>query len=435
MHIDRAHKVTVPREPTGAACPISVLGLVFVPTARTLATRSSFRASEARDVGLFRFVSQIVDIFPVLPQSHALIVMPSAVLAAHTVRIANEERTDVVLDAEVDHLPGGLVPHIADTPVRAGTHLVPGPLQLLPPARILLATRLLLGDLADLSVALPFEAANASSRDDQRFLSVCRCSSKVYLAEIDGSAVFTRHFFGLWGFNADMQFKPSVPHKGHGSTVFGQIERQHQRSTSPSHRQNDAPLPSNHGLSRPRDWVEAFGAPGVFHAHLRVCLAKLARGLNVGKEGMHDHLYRLTLQSKTAFGRLLQFMAPRPCAVSPSGRFVGFHAVIPDLSCLLLSRLQSVKLACREMVEPIYANGLHGMILVWMSLHQVGKTRYSFCCMDSSDGELPGTTTSASTPEPSHREQLEHDRVNLSYARAFYPQERLSVEPGETHCN
>src|SRR2546421_7259961 len=59
MHIDRTHEITVSREPASAACPISSLGLVFMPTARTLARCPSFGASEARDVSRFRFVGEI----------------------------------------------------------------------------------------------------------------------------------------------------------------------------------------------------------------------------------------------------------------------------------------------------------------------------------------------------------------------------------------
>lgn len=52
MHIDRANEITVSREPAGTACPISSLGLVMMPTARTLARSSSFGASEAQDASL-----------------------------------------------------------------------------------------------------------------------------------------------------------------------------------------------------------------------------------------------------------------------------------------------------------------------------------------------------------------------------------------------
>ena len=62
MHIDRADEITMAREPASAAGPISAFGLLFMPASGTLATCSSFGAGEARDVSLFRFVGEIVDI-------------------------------------------------------------------------------------------------------------------------------------------------------------------------------------------------------------------------------------------------------------------------------------------------------------------------------------------------------------------------------------
>ncbi len=149
MHIDRANEVTVSREPANSACPISSLGLVFMPTHRTPARCASFRAGEAHDVGSFGFVGEIVDIFTIFPQGHPLVVVSAIIPIAHPMRIADEERTDLVLNAEVDDLSGGLMPQIADTPLSPTALLVLSPLQFLPSARILLATRLLLSNFAN----------------------------------------------------------------------------------------------------------------------------------------------------------------------------------------------------------------------------------------------------------------------------------------------
>src|SRR5947209_4005006 len=89
MHIVRANKTTMAPETAGAAAPISVLGFMTMPTSGTLATGSSFRASEARDVSLFGFVGQIVDIFPILPLAHALVVMFATILLAHPMWVAD----------------------------------------------------------------------------------------------------------------------------------------------------------------------------------------------------------------------------------------------------------------------------------------------------------------------------------------------------------
>jgi hypothetical protein len=90
MHIDRADQITVSREPAGAACPISSLGLVCTPTARTPARCSSFGAGEAQDMGLFGFVAEIVDVLAIFPQGHTLIVISATVPVAYPMRVANE---------------------------------------------------------------------------------------------------------------------------------------------------------------------------------------------------------------------------------------------------------------------------------------------------------------------------------------------------------
>ena len=75
MHIHRSNNVTVPGKATSFTCPISSFGLVFMLTDRTLATCSSFGASEAHDVGLLGFVGEIVDILAIFPEGHALVVV------------------------------------------------------------------------------------------------------------------------------------------------------------------------------------------------------------------------------------------------------------------------------------------------------------------------------------------------------------------------
>jgi hypothetical protein len=85
MHIDRTDQIPMPGKLARAADPISAFGFVFLPTARTLARCSSFGAGEARDVSLFRFVGQVVAIFAIFPQGHALIVVPTSVLVTNPV--------------------------------------------------------------------------------------------------------------------------------------------------------------------------------------------------------------------------------------------------------------------------------------------------------------------------------------------------------------
>jgi hypothetical protein len=186
MHIDRANEVTMTVKAAGPACPISSLGLMFMPTYRTPATCSSFRASEAHDVSGFRFVCEVVDILAIFPQGHTLIVMPTVISIAHPMRVANEERTDFVFDTEVDHLLGRLMPQITDTTLSTAALLVLGTLQLLPSTRILLATSLLLGDFAKLLIALPFEGTDSTSGDNERPGGRGGDSSQVDFAKVYG---------------------------------------------------------------------------------------------------------------------------------------------------------------------------------------------------------------------------------------------------------
>ena len=124
MHIDRTDKIAVTSETADLACPISAFGLLLMPTSGTLTRGSSFRASKARDMSLFRFVGEIVDILAVFPQSHALIVVSAIVTVAHAMRIADEERSHLLLNTEVDDLASGFVPTITDTSFDASALLI-----------------------------------------------------------------------------------------------------------------------------------------------------------------------------------------------------------------------------------------------------------------------------------------------------------------------
>src|SRR5258708_22502103 len=122
----------MPHEPTVPALPYPASGLMPMPAYRTLAARSSFRASEALDAGLCTFVGEVVDVAAVLPLTHALVVVASFVLLAHPMRVPDEERTNLLSLAKPDHLARGFMAQVAHTPLDAACHLVPGPLQFLP---------------------------------------------------------------------------------------------------------------------------------------------------------------------------------------------------------------------------------------------------------------------------------------------------------------
>ncbi len=361
MHIDGPDQITVAYEPTGFAPPYSAFGLLFMPTARTLTRCSSFRASEARDVSLFRFVGEIIDVFAILPQGHALIMMSAIISIAHAMRIANEERSDLLLDAKVNDLAGSFMALITKPPFRSLAHLVLCPLQFLPATGMFLAVTLLFGKLSQLLIPLVFERTDTTTCDDQGLLGIRGDSSKMDFSQVDRSLFHSWSLFSPWDFNADMQFKASVPDQRTGSCILWQIKRQDQRRTTSTHWQDDTSCLFAHRLLRPHDGIESLGFVGI--AHLEVRGFELSGGFDVGKKGMDDHLNGLAMQGKASFCRLLQFGTSGPFRVFKTSLFMRLHATIPDLCRLHLSGFQSAKLAPRQVFKSIHAHGFHVMII------------------------------------------------------------------------
>jgi len=263
MHIDRANEVTMAAKPTDPAYPISAFGLMFMPAYRTPATCSSFRAGQALDVGLFCFVGEVVDVLAIFPSSHTLIVMPAIISIAYPMRIANEERTNFVFNTEVDHLAGGLVSMVTNTPFHPLALLVFSTLELLPSTRILLAPGLLPGNLSQVSVPLPLERADTTPGDNQGFAGSGGDSSQVDFAKVYGRLTLTGGVLNLWDFYAHMQLKASVPDQRTGPALLWQIKRQYQRGMTFAHWQDHPSFFLAHSLSRPLDGVEAFFSPGI----------------------------------------------------------------------------------------------------------------------------------------------------------------------------
>jgi hypothetical protein len=313
MHIDRTNQVPMPGKLALAAYPISAFGFVFVPTCRTPARCTSFGAGEAHDVSGCAFVGQVGDVFAIFPQGHALIVVPAFVLIADTVRIANEEGSDLLLNTEVDYFAGGFVPQVTNTPLGPATLLVFGMLQTLPATGILLAPGLLLRNLAQLLASLTLERTNAAPGDDHGLTGVGGHGCQVDLAQVHGGLDRARSFFCLWYFYAHVQLKTMVPDQATGPAVFGQGNGQDQRWTTFAHRQDHTTTLFGDSLSRPLDRVEAFGPPGIFHLHLGMSMAEFFRGLDVGKKCAYYHLNRLAVQCKLPpFGGFLQLVSSGP---------------------------------------------------------------------------------------------------------------------------
>ena len=109
MHIDRANEIAMAPKAAPAADPVSSPGLVCVLASRTPARCASFRAGRARNAGLHRFMGQVIDVTAVFPLRHAAIVVTTGVSVAHTMRVTNEERPDLLLDTKIDHTSCGFV--------------------------------------------------------------------------------------------------------------------------------------------------------------------------------------------------------------------------------------------------------------------------------------------------------------------------------------
>ncbi len=359
MHIDRADEVTVAPKAALAERPSSAFGLVLVPTSGTPAGGSSFGAGRARDAGVLGFVDQVVDVFAVFPQGHALVVVPPAVLGAYTVRIADEERPYLVFYTIVDDLARSFVPEIAHAPLGPSARLVLRALQLLPAPGVFLAPAPLLSELPELPVSLPFEAADAAPGHDQRLARTRGGGGEVDFPEINTRLSGPRGRFRLGNFHADVQLEAPVPDERAGSGIVRKRDGQDKRRSPLTHRQEHASFLLADGLGGPVDGVEALHAPGILHAHLRVFFAQFARGLDVGEEGVNHHLHRLAVQAVTPFGCPLQRIPPRPRRVGHPGIFVRLHAEVPHVGRFLLRRFESMEERGRKMGQAIHAHCFH----------------------------------------------------------------------------
>ena len=359
MHIDTPDEIAMPAKPADATRPGSSPGLVTMPAAGTPATSSSFRAGEAQDAGLLGFMGQVINVTAVFPLSHAAIVMPASVPVADAMRIADEERPHLVLDAEVDHLPGGLMPQIADAPLGPAAHLVPGALQFLPAAGVFGAPALLFGELPELLAALSLEATDPSPCDNHRLAGLSGDCGKMYLTQITCRTNQTRGLLCLWAFDTHVQFKTVLPDQGTGSGFCWQLYRQNERRVALAHRQDHALLLAMDGLGRPLDRVKPLGAPGILHAHLRMFPAKPARGFDICEKDVNDLLNRLSVEREAAPGGLFQFMLSRPRRMSQARRLMRHHAQVPHTGRFLLRLLEAAEERWRQIGQAINTNCFH----------------------------------------------------------------------------
>jgi hypothetical protein len=82
-------------------------------------------------------VDEVVNVLAIFPACHALVLMPASMPVAYPVGVTDEEAADLVLGAEVDNLPAGLVAQVANASLGSAAVLVHGALQLPPSTGVL----------------------------------------------------------------------------------------------------------------------------------------------------------------------------------------------------------------------------------------------------------------------------------------------------------
>jgi len=289
------------------------------------------------------------------------------ILMAYSMGIPNEKRPDLIFDTEVDHVPGRFMPLVTNTPLGTLAHFVLGLLQSLPSTRILLASGLLFSKLSKLLGALMFEGTDPTSGYNERLGGRGSNGRQVDFAKIDGGLNVPWGRVRLWDFDADMQLKATIPDQCSSPAVGRQLNGKDQRWATFAHRKHNPSFFLAHRLSGPVDGIEVFGTPGILHAHLWMRFAKFTSRGNGGEKSVNDHLHGLAMQSKVAFGGLLQLIAPRPLALQVAGRFVCFHANIPHLRGFHLCLFEVTEEPWSKVIELIDANGPHRLLFFFFA--------------------------------------------------------------------
>lgn len=135
MHVQAAHQVPVSLKRASLAVPLPALGPLFETAFRTPAGGSPLVAGEAHDAALLTLVREIVNILPIFPAAHSLVMVATGLVVAHAVGVADKERPDAFPHAEINHPAGAFVPQIADLPFGAGGDAGAGALEFPPAAR------------------------------------------------------------------------------------------------------------------------------------------------------------------------------------------------------------------------------------------------------------------------------------------------------------
>jgi hypothetical protein len=145
VHVQAADDVAMACECTLGvpAHPIPPTNFLAALAARTLARGAPFGAGEAHDASSCTLLREIVLVLTVFPLAHTLVVVASAPLIPHPVRVPNEDGLHPLLLEEAHHLPRRLVASVSYLPLGACPQPGFGALEAPKAARAPLATRLL----------------------------------------------------------------------------------------------------------------------------------------------------------------------------------------------------------------------------------------------------------------------------------------------------
>ena len=214
---------------------------------------------------------------------------------------------------------------------------LPGPGELLVPLAALFAAGLQARQLAVHLVLRALQAALAAARDDERGTRAGGHRALVNLAQVDSgldrrvAPTLHRHLDR----NVELVCR-TVPDQlaaaGHEALRFWQDDR----LAPPAHGQDDVALGDGDGLRGPQQRVVALVAPRVLHLEF-AAPAQFGRGLDVGEEGVADHLDALRVQGKQALGGGLKLRTPRPRGAFLARGRVQVSALHPDFGRLRAS--------------------------------------------------------------------------------------------------
>jgi hypothetical protein len=95
-------------------------------------------------------MAEIINVLADIPARDSLVVVAAGFQIPHATRFIDEQSADLLLNAEVNHLAGSLVTHVAKAPLGQKAALAPHALKPLPPPRFTITLGSLSSDLREL---------------------------------------------------------------------------------------------------------------------------------------------------------------------------------------------------------------------------------------------------------------------------------------------